>query len=68
MASEDLLLRLYVSALELRTQQKRYFRSRLQTDLSRARVLESKFDELLDSIALSQSGVPALRPVQQSLF
>lgn len=68
MENEALLIRLYVSALELRTQQKRYFRSRLQSDLSRARLLESQFDELLDSVALSPDGVPVARPVQQTLF
>lgn len=59
---------LYDSAYELRRAQKSYFRTRAQTDLSRCRVLESKFDELLDEVALNSCGVLRFRPVQPTLL
>lgn len=60
--------RLYDSAYELRCAQKSYFRTRAQTDLTRCRVLESKFDELLDEVALNSCGVLRFRPVQPTLL
>ena len=58
---------LYLAAVKLRKAQKKYFKTRAQTDLTACRVLESDFDELLDEIRLNASGHLTKQPIQPPL-
>lgn len=58
---------LYLAAVKLRKAQKKYFKTRAQTDLTACRVLESDFDELLDEIRLNASGHLTKQPIQPTL-
>jgi len=54
---------LYLAAMKLRSAQKKYFRTRSQSDLTTCRVIESDFDGLLEEIKLQAKG----RPIQPTL-
>ena len=58
---------LYLAAVKLRKAQKKYFKTRAQTDLTACRVLESDLDELLDEIRLNASGHLTKQPIQPPL-
>ncbi len=66
-AKRAIMNSLYLAAVKLRKAQKKYFKTRAQTDLTACRVLESDFDELLDEIRLNASGHLTKQPIQPPL-
>ena len=66
-AKRAIMNSLYLAAVKLRKAQKKYFKTRAQTDLTPCRVLESDFDELLDEIRLNASGHLTKQPIQPTL-
>ena len=66
-AKRAIMNSLYLAAVKLRKAQKKYFKTRAQTDLTACRVLESDFDELLDEIRLNASCHLTKQPIQPPL-
>lgn len=66
-AKRAIMNSLYLAAVKLRKAQKKYFKTRAQTDLVASRVIESDLDELLEEIKLSASGHLTKQPIQPPL-
>lgn len=66
-AKRAIMNSLYLAAVKLRKAQKKYFKTRAQSDLVASRVIESDLDELLEEIKLSASGHLTKQPIQPTL-
>ena len=66
-AKRAIMNSLYLAAVKLRKAQKKYFKTRAQSDLVASRVIESDLDELLEEIKLSASGHLTKQPIQPPL-
>ena len=66
-AKRAIMNSLYLAAVKLRKAQKKYFKTRAQSDLVASRVIETDLDELLEEIKLNASGHLTKQPTQPTL-